>query len=92
MRYLYIRDVFQAPWASLGVASPGVGNSMEETVYIVLGASNSFANFQIREAGLNGLKATIWAGAKNIIAPDTWSGMSHQERYKALQEIVNVFE
>ena len=87
-----VNGAFQSSWASLGVANPAVGSSMEETVYSVLGTSSNLNNFQICEAGLNGLKATIWAGAKNIIAADTWSGMSHQERYKALQEIVNVFD
>lgn len=87
-----VNGPFQSAWSSLGTVIPKVGSTMEETVYSVLGTSKDFTNFQVCESTLNGLKATIWTGSKNIIASDKWAALTHQERVQALQNIVNVFD
>ncbi|ESK89422.1 class v [Moniliophthora roreri MCA 2997] len=82
---------FQKTWSSLGVTPPAIGSTPEETIYRVLGTSADTSNLQVFDAKLNGLKAIIWAGSKNIIGVDNYKNLAPLDRIKSFGNIVDVF-
>ncbi|KAF9265382.1 hypothetical protein L218DRAFT_170508 [Marasmius fiardii PR-910] len=71
---------FQEAWTALGVKPPAIGSTPEETIYRVLGTFADTSKLQVFDAKLNGLKAIIWAGSKNIIGVDDYKDMAPLDR------------
>ncbi|KAL2126267.1 hypothetical protein VTI74DRAFT_1294 [Chaetomium olivicolor] len=71
---------------------PTRGTVVQESFYNAVGTLSDACNNLVLDSLTNGLKATIWAGAKNIVDPDKRTKMGHAGRLGTLQRIKAVFD